>query len=689
MSAWLLPLFSLSLSGAVLIAVLYVVTRFMGNRLGRRWQYYIWLLAILRLLMPIATPVNLIGSLFVQQEQAISSYRTNEVWGESAETGNVISPSQEVQPPKEQEPEYDKPISAAQFAVVIWLMVAIGLFIKKIYHYNRVVWKLCTESISPDRFAEPFTHACETCGLRQKPMLYVSQAIPSPVAFGVLHPSIAVPSGFSDNYAYYAFLHELMHVRQFDTIYKWIVEFVVCIHWFNPMVYVLRHETARACELSCDEAVIQKLNHTSIRAYGDTLLATLRHSTTPFGATMTLPLSKNAKWMKERLAAIMEFKKKGKICACIALGLTLVLAGGAVLCGFAPAQWQGAETEPQGNGMETLKAPETSITYISDKIRWDSSEILRRPDKKFYQTSLFLQDGYIVGLAWNVDSSKYETVRQIREKSVCFTKKTIRYADDPVITEVVGNIMDKQIKVNKSFSPEELVLLGVDGPFSSTPDELAERFYAQNNVGYFSAAIMRASADTCEKMIQQAYTDNRIEYFAVALGEIQRISNGKIQEIAKKAVQDRKIEFFAVASEYLSNNELASYAREAYESGNVEIFAVTIDSMSEDEIKSLAQRAVQDGKTEFFAVAADALTDAELAQIAQNAYSANRIEIFYLACDALTSQQAAEFADKAYHDNRIEFFYAVMDQLTDTQREALRERASRDRKIEFWYVLND
>ena len=52
MNMCLKMLFTLSLSGTALILVLLGATRIFGSHMGRRWQYYIWLAAVLRLLCP-------------------------------------------------------------------------------------------------------------------------------------------------------------------------------------------------------------------------------------------------------------------------------------------------------------------------------------------------------------------------------------------------------------------------------------------------------------------------------------------------------------------------------------------------------------------------------------------------------------------------------------------------------------
>lgn len=58
-------------------------------------------------------------------------------------------------------------------------------------------------------------------------------------------------------------------------IYKWLVQLMVCVHWFNSFVYQMSREIGRTCALSCDEAVIKPLDLQGRQAYGDTLVNTM------------------------------------------------------------------------------------------------------------------------------------------------------------------------------------------------------------------------------------------------------------------------------------------------------------------------------------------------------------------------------------------------------------------------------
>lgn len=684
MNPWIKAVLSLSLSGALLTLILLAATRIFGKQLGRRWQYYVWFLAVLRFMLPVAGPVNLMRQVF---EPSVNLKEISAPWGEGQETagGSEIwnhygeDPLGETGGDAVQAggngtaviPAWNGTGGAAITAgpvmgyqllfAALWIIVGLGSLARKILGYSRAVRYLGAKAEPADRFKEAFEHACRDLGMDHKPKLLAGRGLPSPMAVGIMRPLVVIPADFPEDQAYYVFLHELRHVRQRDALYKWAVELAVCIHWFNPMVYVLRRETARACELACDEAVVRVLGDGQRRIYGSVLLDTLGRSMMYAGTAdrpvMTLSLGENAKWMKERLGDIMDRSKRRKRHLYASLALTAILAGGGILCGFAPAGqnmaagggsadrirpagiWAAARSVTLNSGLMEEKrllklagtVEESQKTDPSeDKISWNSEDIIRRPGQTRFHSMLVWKEGYIMGLAWNVDASKYDTVRQIDGKTVCFVQKAASYADHaPVVNAIRAALRDT--KDTGDMKPGEVVVLGVDGPFGETADQLAQKFYKADNITYYMAVLKSAGRETCESIIEQSYADDRGEYFASTLGNDAQISRDVIAAVAKRAAQDNKAEFFSIAAGELPHSILGEYAMDAY--------------------------------------------------------NGNNMEIFYLSCVGLTSEQAEAIALRAYEDDRMEYLYAVANQLTEGQRRELRERAKKDGKTSFWYAL--
>ncbi len=163
--------------------------------------------------------------------------------------------------------------------------------------------------------------------------------IASPLMTGLFRPILILPTKeLSDRSLHYIFTHELIHYRQKDLLYKWFIQFVICIHWFNPIVYLLAKEVNTSCELSCDELLIKDLDWRARREYGDTLLIFLKSMTQYNNSFASVTLSTGAEQIKERLGAIMHYQKKTKFIKTISMMAAILLSAGAFAIGAYAAQ---------------------------------------------------------------------------------------------------------------------------------------------------------------------------------------------------------------------------------------------------------------------------------------------------------------------------------------------------------------
>lgn len=602
MNMCLKMLFTLSLSGTALILVFLGATRIFGSHMGRRWQYYIWLAAVFRLLLPIPSPAGLIfpdalksgmsvgllsdgGNLHAWmdgrsgsgdragQPEPVMEVRPGTGTERLAETGDMEAMAFTAGDTAKADTAKTDTVKAPGlylFLLTLWLSVAAVLMGRRIWNYRSTA-RLCKRNESPavagdgglEAYGAPLEEACRVCGLNRRPRLVVSRTLPSPVTMGLLSPVVIMPADFPADRVYYVFLHELTHIRRMDGVYKWLVEAAVCLHWFNPAVYVLQKEVSRACELSCDEEVIRRMDGRNKHLYGEILLTALRRRPMPVSADMGLPLSENAKWMKERLVSIMEFRKRSRPWSLAACIMSATIVSMAVLCGFAPLQREngtvGAENVLTGAadrlGAQTIAGIGKTDTSVrsggsfadSETISWNEYEDVRRsPDQKSLQTKMFWANGYIVALAWNVDPGQYDVVRQVDGKPLCFTGRTEQYADNSAIAEAVRQSIEKQ-KLSKSkygFPPEQLALLGAAGPFEGTADELARRFYEADNRSYFAAVSGSVSPETCASLMERFYAENQIEYFAIISKNDDPSLKARKTEMAKQAARAGDADLF-------------------------------------------------------------------------------------------------------------------------------------------------
>ncbi len=182
----------------------------------------------------------------------------------------------------------------------------------------------------------------------------------APLTYGVLHPVILMPTSTkweNTDSLEYVLAHEYVHIRRFDSIRKLVLIVVLCVHWFNPLVWVMYILANRDIELSCDEAVVRFFGENTKAAYARALISMeeTRGGLTP----LCNNFSKNA--IEERITAIMKIKKTTVF--------SLVLAGfivaGTATAFATSANAQQAESVGLGNGTEIVTKPD-SIPQVDD-----------------------------------------------------------------------------------------------------------------------------------------------------------------------------------------------------------------------------------------------------------------------------------------------------------------------------------
>ena len=94
--------------------------------------------------------------------------------------------------------------------------------------------------------------------LRRPVQVRTSGRIAAPLTYGVLYPVILLPRGIEDQGTFACVLaHEHEHIRRFDALRKVFLAAALCLHWFNPMVWVMYVLSNRDIELACDEAALR------------------------------------------------------------------------------------------------------------------------------------------------------------------------------------------------------------------------------------------------------------------------------------------------------------------------------------------------------------------------------------------------------------------------------------------------
>ena len=328
-------LLSLSVSGALLLLLILGLKPLYKNRFSKRWQYYIWIVVALRFLLPFTPDTTIIGSLF---EKFDTTAITNEIPTTPnvpvpADTGNnkaePIQPNREITTAAMREP-VDKYVCL----FFIWSALTLVLFVRKVTVYQGFIQyiKAGNKEVSDIKILNLLSDCEEKLKIKTRVELSYNPLLASPMLIGFFRPRIILPVGeWEDKELSYIFVHELVHYKQRDMFYKWLIQIVVCVHWFNPFVYLLEKEVNKSCELSCDEKVISVLDDTARREYGDILISFLKSNNLYKSSLASVTLTEGAEQLKERLGAIMKFRKKSKVI----IAITVIFTVAVCICFFA------------------------------------------------------------------------------------------------------------------------------------------------------------------------------------------------------------------------------------------------------------------------------------------------------------------------------------------------------------------
>lgn len=555
---------SMSSSGAVLIGVLLSVVRLLKGRLGRQWQYYIWLIVVLRLLLPFGPEASLLGRAYQiadrmmtqaiegTQETGLSgqdSVRdTAQSVGQNAGTGTDRGDGQYTQQSggqgaareeldiagekaeesaTENVAADDLPQAAAEadhgdmrlksghilpeaaafagkYLWVIWLAVAFGMLIRKISMYQGYMKyvKAGAAEVCDIALLDRLAATADQLGVSRTVELCVNPLVASPMLVGYFHPCVVLPrADVPEKEFCWIAMHELMHYKRRDILYKWLVQVTVCLHWFNPLVHWMSREIDRACEFACDEAVVGKMGYDHAADYGETLLNAMAAGGIYREPFATVTMSANKELLRERLGAIMNCKKRKKAMGIIAAGLTVCVALGAFFIGVYPAS---AREPDQARMPVTDRAEGTFLpekAEVSKETAWADAE-------RYYEANSLPQFYIAFG---ELDEQEQEMwLDRI-------------YADG-----------------NHPFFSVSVKRLDVESPLVQT---FARRFYEDDDVAFFSilADETMMSEETLEGWLDQALSDQKWNFQSMLYDKLNR---GEEKDELEKALAEEQREAY-------------------------------------------------------------------------------------------------------------------------------------------------
>ena len=337
-------------SSSVLILVVIALRYVLRGKLSLRMQYALWLLVLVRLLVPVSFGASDLSVMNAVPERAPTvqqgTYK-QDIVGERndvpANAGTVGIPAQsmnEAAPPNLVQNVTTATVTAptaektdwARIAKTVWLAGAAALGLVFLAVNLRFGKKLRR---SRERVEE--TNACLP--------VYESGETDTPCLFGVAKPSIYVtPDTRTEAETLrYALAHEQTHYRHGDNLWAVLRGVCLALHWYNPLVWWAAELSRRDAELACDEATIRRIGESERAAYGRTLIRMTCEKRPALLVTATM-MTDSGKGLKERISLLV---KKPKTAAYTAVAV-LLIAGLSVACTFTGGRENAELAEPFG-----------------------------------------------------------------------------------------------------------------------------------------------------------------------------------------------------------------------------------------------------------------------------------------------------------------------------------------------------
>lgn len=198
--------------------------------------------------------------------------------------------------------------------------------------------------------------------------IYLADYIPSAFVIGLLRPRIYLPAMLSEQEQEYIIMHEQVHIRRKDYLVRILALIALGIHWFNPLVWLAFRLSEKDMEISCDEAVVKRMDHDIRAEYSASLLKMaagrriLSGTLAAFGEGET----------KSRIKHILYYKKPAVVTI---LAAVVIMAVTIVIAGSSPQKQKNSKSHASENisGKDTKTDPETGQPVIDENNKYAKS----------------------------------------------------------------------------------------------------------------------------------------------------------------------------------------------------------------------------------------------------------------------------------------------------------------------------
>lgn len=489
-----MSLLQMSFLGTVIILLIVVLRAVLINRLPKKTFLILWWIALIRLLVPFSIKsVTSIYSLLQSIYSDINPVRTAQtttflpIHGNMPEIANGLS---------EAMVQRTESISILSVIWLTGLLLCFGFFaVSYIKCYREFRFSLPVENDILEAWKEKHP-------LKRSLSIRQTETIAAPLSYGVIRPVILMPKNTEWKNIYqlrYVLEHEYVHIRRLDMLTKLIMIAAVCIHWFNPLVWVMYILFNRDLELSCDETVVRRFGMDIKSVYATALISMeeKKSGLTP----LCNSFSKNA--IEERIRAIMKIKKTSKFAVIISAVLVICVTGG--FATSASSLEKKTETA-QENGETTVALNEVNIredeSLSSSDVEWWTAEEYAKwlDEEKEVLQSMIGEKAYTGGDGWFV-----WTQEKVDETIALYEDNLQKIKDGMKLSKS----SDDAVGITMAYSPENIEYAKQEAETVTENKDSNENVFSEEQLSEYAKAGITYQKETGFLM----YDGKTIGYF--------------------------------------------------------------------------------------------------------------------------------------------------------------------------------
>lgn len=489
-----MSLLQMSFLGTVIILLIVVLRAVLINRLPKKTFLILWWIALIRLLVPFSIKsVTSIYSLLQSIYSDINPVRTAQtttflpIHGNMPEIANGLS---------EAMVQRTESISILSVIWLAGLLLCFGFFaVSYIKCYREFRFSLPVENDILEAWKEKHP-------LKRSLSIRQTETIAAPLSYGVIRPVILMPKNTEWKNIYqlrYVLEHEYVHIRWLDMLTKLIMIAAVCIHWFNPLVWVMYILFNRDLELSCDETVVRRFGMDIKSVYATALISMeeKKSGLTP----LCNSFSKNA--IEERIRAIMKIKKTSKFAVIISAVLVICVTGG--FATSASSLEKKTETA-QENGETTVALNEVNIredeSLSSSDVEWWTAEEYAKwlDEEKEVLQSMIGEKAYTGGDGWFV-----WTQEKVDETIALYEDNLQKIKDGMKLSKS----SDDAVGITMAYSPENIEYAKQEAETVTENKDSNENVFSEEQLSEYAKAGITYQKETGFLM----YDGKTIGYF--------------------------------------------------------------------------------------------------------------------------------------------------------------------------------